>query len=91
MTRKWAKSLILTVGASESIAKDGVTDDLAVGLKIANDEPALYLSSEILVEAKTEKNGVAVQGVEDSTPRPQEKEEMPAEGAAIVLLCVSGY
>ena len=73
--------------------EDGVTDDLAVGLKTAKGEPVLQLSREIFVEAKAEKhgkNGVASHGIEDSDPGPQEKGEMPAEGAGTVLLSVFG-
>ena len=38
-TGKQGKSLTLTVGANESMEKDGVTNDLAMGLKTARDEP----------------------------------------------------
>ena len=69
-----------------------MTDDLGVGLKTARDELALHmLGGGTVVEVKNEKNGVATQGVEDSTPGPQEKEEMPTDGASTVLLCVSGF
>ena len=48
-----------------------------------------------MVEDKRDKNGVAIQGVEDSTLGPQEKEkekeQMPADGVGTVLLCVFGY
>ena len=40
-TGKRGKSLALTVGASESIGKDGVVDALVVGQTIAQEEPAL--------------------------------------------------
>ena len=56
-TGKWGKSLTLTVGGSESTVEDGVTDDLAVGLKIAKGEPELHLPRGTVVEAdKTEEN-----------------------------------
>ena len=59
-TGKRGKSLTLTVGASKPTEKDGVTDELAVGLKTSREEPALHLSRETVVEAKNEKIGVAV-------------------------------
>ena len=62
MTGKRGKSLTLTIGASKSIEKDGVMDDLAVGLETARGEPVLHLSGGTVVEAKHGKNGVAVRG-----------------------------
>ena len=72
-TRKWGKSLTLTIGANESTNEDGVTKDLTVRLKIARDEPTLHLPGGTIVEAKKKKNGAATQGVEDSPPGTQEK------------------
>ena len=93
-TKKRGKSLTLTVGGSESTVEDGVTDDLAVGLKTARGEPELHLSGGIVVEAvkteKNEKNRAAVQGTEDADLGPQEEKELPTNGVGIVLLCVSG-
>ena len=92
---KRGKSLTLTVGPSEATDRDGDTDTLAVGLKIANVEPALHLAENPSVEDKEEKNGVRIQEIEDSSPEPLEKEKNePAneiEVAGVVLLSVSGF
>ena len=74
--RKRGKSLTLTVGASEATDLDGDADTLAVGLKIADVEPALQLAGKPIVEAKKEKNGVRIQEIEDSAPEPEKKRKM---------------
>ena len=92
---KRGKSLTLTVGASEATKRDGETDTLAVGLKTASVEPVLHLTEKSGVEAQKKKSGVRIQGIEDSSPEPLEKEKNePAdeiEAAGVVLLSVSGF
>ena len=92
---KRGKSLTLTVGASEATERDGETDTLAVGLKTASEEPVLHLTEKSGVEAQKKKIGVRIQGIEDSSPEPLEKEKNgPAdeiEAAGVVLLSVSGF
>ena len=94
-TGKWGKSLTLTVGASEATEKDGDSVTLAVGLKTAKVEPAVHRAGEPGVEAKTDKNGVEIQEIEDSVPKPKEKEEdllaNELEPTSVVLLSISGY
>ena len=72
-----------------------MTDTLAVGLKTAEIEPVLHLAEKPVVEAKRIKNGVRIQGIEDSAPEPLEKEKNePAdeiEAAGVVLLSVFGF
>ena len=51
MTGKQEKSLTLTIGGSESIGKDEVSDDLVVGQKTADSEPVLQQSVRIAMEA----------------------------------------
>ena len=43
--------MTLIVGASESREKDGVIDDLAVGLKTARDELALHMLGGTVVDS----------------------------------------
>ena len=92
---KRGKSLTLTVGASEATNQDKETDTLAVGLKTAREEPVLQLTEKPVVEAKRKKNGVRIQGIEDSSPEPLEKEkDEPAdeiEAVGVVLLSVFGF
>ena len=84
------KSLTLTFGGNEATGKDGVSDDLAVGLRIAKVETILQQSGEIAVEAPIDVDDrVRLQRVEDSTTGSQ-AEEMPANEASAVLLSVSG-
>ena len=74
--------------------EDGVIDDPTVGLRPASGEPELHLSEGTVAEAekaeKNEKNGVAIQGIEDSDPGPQKEKEIPTDRVGTVLLCVSG-
>ena len=92
---KRGKSLTLTVGASEATNRAGDIDTLVVGLKATSVEPALHLTEKLGVEAKEEKKGVRIQEIEDSVPKPLEKEKNePAdeiEAAGVVCLFVSGF